>query len=74
MGKCSTEYTQVRFYIQDGFTECYVAMTAIGDCPLGVQGWHYKVFPKEISAIDILNGFAGKDDPVLWAQKAPEEV
>ena len=40
-----------------------------------VQGWHYKVFDKELSITDIM--MAWRDDPkfespMLWPNKSPE--
>ena len=74
MANSGVIYREIRFVIKDDFTECYVAMDATGDSPLGVQGWHYKVFPKDQSVIDIMeSAFAGKGErAVLWPQKAPE--
>ncbi len=70
MGKCSSTIREVRFIIGDDFTECYVAVDAEGDCPMGVQGWHYKVFGKSIAAVDILTA-EHFGDHLLWPQKAP---
>ncbi len=63
-------FREVRFIIKDNFTECYVAIDATGDAPLGVQGWHYKVFEPTQNCKDILDTFV-EESPVLWAQKAP---
>lgn len=52
-------------------TEAYVLINAIGDAPLGVQGWHHKTFPASMSAVDIISKHAG--DWVLWAQEAPPQ-
>jgi hypothetical protein len=70
MGKASVEYREVRFLFEPELTQVYVACEAGGDCPIGVQGWHHKVFPASTSAVDILNGI-GKDSPILWPQEAP---
>lgn len=65
-------YREFRCVILDDFTECYVLMDATGDSPLGVQGWHYKVFPKNMSVQDILlEAFTGEENAILWPQKAP---
>ena len=69
MGAASSKIHEVRFVIRDDYTECYVAVEAIGDCPIGVQGWHYKVFGKDLSVQDIL---AKHFDFLLWPLKAPE--
>ncbi len=69
MGKCSAIIKEVRFVIEDELTQAYVACDAIGDCPIGVQGWHHKTFPASKSIIDIV-----KDDIsgfLLWSQEAP---
>jgi hypothetical protein len=71
MGKCESHIRQVRFVIEDELTHCYVAVEAIGDCPLGVQGWHYKAFGKSQSAVDILQG--DFKNHVLWPQEAPPD-
>ena len=50
-------------------THCYVSLRATGDCPIGVQGWHYKAFPARIPTADILTKEI--HEAVLWPQKAP---
>ena len=54
MRKCESEIKKVLFVIEDKETQCYVAVSAVGDCPIGVQGWHYKSFNPSISVVDIL--------------------
>ena len=74
MGKCSIEYKELRFVIENELTQVYILCDAIGDCPLGVQGWHHKTFPKSVNIADILSKMftgADRDDPVMWPQKAP---
>ena len=73
MGKCSSVFREFRFVIEDELTQAYVAIEAIGDCPLGVQGWHHKTFPASKSVVDILNGVAdGSIEAfVLWPLSAP---
>lgn len=61
---------EMRFVIEDELTHVYVAVDALGDCPLGVQGWHYKVFPASKSAVDILRS-PDFSDHLLWPQEAP---
>ena len=70
MGKCQSEIREVRFVIEDGLTECYVLVEAMGDCPIGVQGWHHKTFPASQSALDILGSSAFRDY-LLWPQESP---
>jgi len=60
---------EVRFLIKPEWTECYVYCEAIGDCPVSVQGWHYKVFPKERTVEEIMKIYP--KDCVLWPLKAP---
>jgi hypothetical protein len=50
-------------------THAYVAIKALGDCPIGVQGWHYKAFPSRVPTVDILQKHA--HEMVLWPLKAP---
>lgn len=71
MGKCESSIREVRFVIESELTQCYVLVEAIGDCPIGVQGWHHKTFPASMAAVDILNS---KDfrDYILWAQNSPD--
>jgi hypothetical protein len=72
--RCSLTFAEVRFIIEDELTRCYVLVNALGDCPLGAQGWHYEVFPKSKSVLDIMTEWKdGKFDPVIWPLKAPEE-
>lgn len=71
MGKAAVKYKEVRFVIDDEITHAYVLCEAIGDCPLGVQGWHYKAYPASVAIDEIVTEAFAKDDPVLWPQKAP---
>jgi hypothetical protein len=72
MGKCASIITEVRFVIDDELTQCYVAVRAEGDCPIGVQGWHHKTFPKSKSIEKILPEMAA--DYLVWSQEAPDET
>ncbi len=69
MGKASYNFREVRIVIEDDLTHCYVLLEAVGDCPLGVQGWHYKVFPPKKSAIDVLTESVAA---LEWPQAAPK--
>lgn len=73
MGKCETYVRKVLFVLYDELTEVYVAVDAVADCPMGVQGWHHKTFPASKSMLDILQGL--KDGTVenylLWPLDAP---
>ena len=72
MSYAASEIKEIRFVIGDKLTHCYIAVDAIGDCPLGVQGWHYKVFPASKSVIDIL-GSTEFTDYLLWPQESPDK-
>jgi len=70
MGKASYDMMEVRFIIKPDFTECYVFCEAHGDCPIGVQGWHYKVFPKKVPILDIVKIYV--IECIQWPQKSPD--
>jgi len=67
MGKCESEIKKVLFVFDEDVTQCYVAIEARGDCPIGVQGWHHKTFLHS-SAVDILQE---NFDYLLWPLSAP---
>ena len=72
MGKCHTQIDEVRFDTRDpDLTHVYVAISVSGDCPIGVQGWHHKVFPARISAIEIYQKHFA--DFLEWGQEAPPD-
>lgn len=50
-------------------THVYVSLRAVGDCPDGVQGWHYKAFPARTTTEEILKNHI--HEAVTWPQKAP---
>ena len=50
-------------------THVYVALTAHGDSPLGVQGWHHKSFPSRMTVMEILEKEVA--NAVMWPQAAP---
>ena len=54
MGRCQSVIIEVRFIFEDGLTQVYVLSNAIGDCPIGVQGWHHKTFPASMDALTIM--------------------
>ena len=64
-------YRELRFVIEDELTQVYVLIEALGDCPLGVQGWHHKTFPASKSVQQILEEGVKGDDPVLWPLSSP---
>lgn len=71
MGKAGVNYREIRFVIEDELTQVYVLCEALGDCPMGVQGWHHKTFPPSVAVADMVTTIFTKDDPVLWPQQAP---
>ena len=73
MGKAGVNFREWRFVIEDELTQVYVLCEALGDCPIQIQGWHHKTFPKSKSVMDILTDTfsAGGEDPVLWPRKVP---
>jgi hypothetical protein len=75
MGKCSVLYREVRFIIEPEITHCYVRMDAVGDCPVGLQGWHKRSFPASKGVLDILIDISDGaiEPPEFWGQEAPEE-
>lgn len=75
---------EIRYIFHDHSVEVYVRIDADGDCPIGVQGWHYKHFVDGVQEEDrvkdapptdgrwsIMN--IGTARSVLWPQKAPSE-
>ncbi len=72
MGKCNSAIDEVRFITRDPeLTHVYVAVHGEGDCPIGIDGWHHKVFPSRLSAEDILRKHF--HDHLLWGLEAPSE-
>ena len=72
MGKASYDMLEVRFLIKKDCTECYIFCKAYGDCPEGVQGWHFKRFHSTVPVIEIVGEYA--KDCVMWPLKAPGEM
>jgi len=70
MGKAKVLVREIRFIIEDELTQAYYFFEARGDCPIGVQGWHHKTFPKSVAVIDIIENSIN-DDPVMWPLDAP---
>lgn len=72
MGKCTAEIKKILFVFEDELTQVYIAINAIGDCPMGVQGWHHKTFPATCSALDVLELIKqGKENFLTWSLNAP---
>jgi hypothetical protein len=69
MGNCSVYIREERFIIEDELTQCYVFLDAVGDCPIGVQGWHHKTFPATIPVVEIMTDHFS--DFMLWPLDAP---
>lgn len=72
MGKCGVVYREIRFVIEDELTQVYVLMDGVGDCPLGLQGWHHKTFPASKPIVEIVTEGFTTDDCKLWPQAAPK--
>jgi hypothetical protein len=72
MGKCEVLVKEIRFVIEEELTQAYYLYEAHGDCPVQVQGWHHKTFPKSVSVLEILKNRVAMDDPVMWPLEAPE--
>ena len=55
MGKCKVSVEEVRFDLRDpDLTHAYVISRSEGDCPLGVDGCHHKVFPATVPVEDFI--------------------
>ncbi len=70
MGKCQTKIKKLLFVIEEELTQAYVAVEAVGDCPIGVQGWHHKTFSKSRNVMDLLKEEV--PDHLTWPLNAPE--
>ena len=72
MGDCNAYIRELRFVIEPELLQVYISLDAWGDCPLGIQGWHHKTFPKSVSAADVLEKIReGEEEFILWRQEAP---
>lgn len=70
MSKCKTFIDEVRFDTREkDLTHVYVFIRALGDCPVGITGWHYKAFSAKLSAVEIYQSHF--KDFLLWPLKAP---
>ena len=69
MANAGYDILEVRFLIKPDYTECYIYCEAVGDCPISVQGWHYKVFSKETTVEEIVKIYPMQC--VVWPQKSP---
>ena len=70
MGKPAYNFREVRMVYEDALTHCYVFLEALGDCPIGVPGWHYKAFPITVTGCDIFENQVLK--AIEWPQAAPK--
>ena len=70
MANAGFNYREIRIIYEDDLTHCYVFLEALGDCPIGVQGWHYKVFPATRKGVDIFTNEVLK--AVEWPLNAPK--
>jgi hypothetical protein len=66
MANSTYEVLSIKFTFLPDWTECEVVCGPPSDEMMGVQGMHKKVFPKEMSAKDILMGPISKGDYLLW--------
>ena len=53
MADAGYNFREVRIVIEDDLTHCYVFLEGLGDCPIDVQGWHYKVFPPSVPGCQV---------------------
>jgi hypothetical protein len=73
MAKCESIIRELRFVLEKELTHVYIFCEAVGDCPLGVQGWHFKTFAASVSAIDVLTMIGkGEEEYLLWPLNGPE--
>jgi hypothetical protein len=52
--KASYNILEVRFQLSPNWTKAYVLCGPASDGTLGIQGWHTKTFPPDVSVQDIL--------------------
>jgi len=69
------ECKEIRMIVGPELTHVYTHIEADQNCPMGVQGVHYKAFPPTISTTDIMLEWQnGEQDPVMWPLKAFPKV
>ena len=72
MGNAGMFHREWRFIIEPELLQVYCLIEAVGDCPLGVHGWHHKTFPASVPVIEVLHKYGQEGyDPVLWPLDAP---
>ena len=69
MGNAGFNFREIRIVIEDDLTHCYVYLEPLGDCPIGVQGWHYKAFPAHKSGLDVYKELVSA---IEWPLAAPK--
>ena len=68
---------EIRFDVRDPtITHVYVYLSAHGDSPFFVQGWHHQVYPATMTTLELhkLIVTTGAHDPVTWPREAPPEL
>lgn len=73
MSYAGMKYKELRFIIEEELTQVYCFIQALGDCPIGVQGWHHKTFPASMSCDKIVAVMFTSDDCVLWPLDGPQK-
>ncbi len=76
MAESGVNYQRIIFDLCDPeLTKVWIFCQATGDSPIGVHGWHHKVFPARYSTLDIMHKWVeGHEEPIMWPQAAPEEM
>lgn len=65
---------ELRMDVRDpNVTHVYVYLTATGDSPHFVQGWHHKTYPANLNTLEVhkLLWSSSEHDPLLWERLAP---
>lgn len=70
MGKCESTIKKVLFVFEPELTQVYIAVDAVGDCPIGVQGWHHKTYPASKNILEIMQEEEFRRY-LLWSLEAP---
>lgn len=74
MANTGIAYQELRINVRNPkLTHVYVFVEIVsGEYMHGVDGWRHKVFPADISMLDIVQAWAnGKENPLLWDMGAP---
>jgi len=70
MGNSYYNFREVRMIYEDDLTHCYVYLEPLGDSPIGVQGWHYKVFAPSKTGLEIFTNEVPR--AIEWPLAAPK--